>query len=182
MKKAIVLFVVFVITLSQLGCVKTTDKYQEFVTYVKENGVYVSGEYKLSKEIGELSSIFSDDTTVSICVNSSGKLYFEETTRYSDNQVYIYVGCNNDAKIQDIKAVNTYSTYSITSTATINSSSFGSSSRYVDSFYTTSAPLGQENSKALLAGYANILLSHISLFLSHINYDITMSQLGYHKY
>lgn len=157
------------------------NRYYEFVSYIKENGEYSDGVYRISMDVNRMlgsSATVYETSLCNICIDHNDMMFFEWITYSDTSDNYVRIDCDINSTLQNVKITNVYSSHSVNVTAKIEPGSYGKKKR-LKNFYVDNAALGRENAESLATTQVNLTITYVSMFLEDLNCNINMQDLGY---
>ncbi len=167
--------------------VNADKQYEEFILYVRENGVYSNGEHTIHIDVSEVyyknsgSNNSNTTATATITVNSSDTIILkhqgnETNSPKSFNEIII----TKDSEVIKTKSQNISDIGTTTRTADID---FGfTRNGFIKSFYSSNSPFGVENSEAMHKGYIDLTLDYVRLYLTVEKAPVSLSDIGFENY
>ncbi len=192
--KSVLIFIILIglivggVELSSSYREKNSDnRYDEFVSYVRENGICNNGEYTIHIDVRDVyyknSGANNSDTnaTATITVDSNNTIVFkhqgnETDSPKSSNEIIIKKG----DEIIKTKSQNISDLGTTTRTADIDFEF--TRNGFVKSFYSSSSPFGIENSEAMHKAYIDLTLDYVKLYLTVENAPVSLADIGFKNY
>lgn len=159
------LFSMIVATISEKNVEKRFD---EFVEYMETYGNYSNGEYYMSFYENEVFDSSSNGFT-KFSISSDRTFKVEYIDNETDTEIKLVIPKNDEIQ-------SSFYSRGMDIKGTIPS--YFDSSTYISNFRSSSNPLGEDNSRALLLSWTRILLEKIDLYLTKQGASVEIGYMG----